>query len=111
MTDDLISRKALLDAIASGTGEVGDIMVQIEHAEAIVPTVVANISGGLLQGASADYPINVYTLDFDDIGEEHEQVVVDGDEAYPGAEDADVNPEWVATVAETIQKKWSEADA
>ena len=92
---DLISREAALAAIPSSVFHV------IRDLPAVVPQVVCNITGGLLQGASADYPVDVYALDFDvrDEGPE-ELIMVPGDnvEARLGQEGALVDPGWVKAV-------------
>lgn len=64
-------------------------------------TVVANISGGILQGASSNFEVDVYTLDFADVPSDdpHNVIEVDGSEAYLGQCSALVDPEFVAAVA------------
>lgn len=66
------------------------------------PAVVCNISGGLLQGASANMPVDVYTLDFDidSFDDDLTGVMVDGSPAYFGEQSADVDPQFVAAMIE-----------
>lgn len=94
---DLISRSALLAAVQAGE-HTTDTIVQIEAAPSIKPQVVANITGGVLQGASADYPVDVYVLDFDcndDAG-----IEIDGDTAWLGQHSAKIEPDFVQRVIE-----------
>lgn len=84
--NDLISRSALLDHLrAKGYGE-GWLFDQIRAAPDVTPQVVANISGGVLQGASADYRVDLYTLDFEDVPSDDDDsvITVEGSEAYLG---------------------------
>ena len=68
-------------------------------------TVVANISGGILQGASSDYPVDLYTLDFDDIplDDPSRVIEVEGSEAYFGECGARVDPDFVREVVEAVE--------
>lgn len=99
---DLISRRALEEAVLAGTGYIGDVLAQIEHAPAIKPQVVANISGGILQGASSDYPVDIYALDFEVDGacEDSTGIVVDGDDAFIGQTSCVIDPDFVRGVIE-----------
>lgn len=65
----------------------------------ITPSVVANITGGVLQGASADYPVDLYALDFD-VGWDDDTVEIEGDPACLGQVGARVDPEFVREVLE-----------
>lgn len=75
--------------------------VEIQTDELPTPTVVANLSGGVLQGASATHPVELITLDFEDvvIGEEN-HVVIDGSDAVRGGCSIKIDPDWVRGVAE-----------
>lgn len=98
---DLISRAALIAAINSGTGEIGDVLVQIETAPAARVSLVANMTGGVLQGASSDYDnVDIYVLDFDDTDPSPNVIEIDGSEAYLMQEGADFDPEFVRQVIE-----------
>lgn len=92
MNNDLISRAALLLVLPENLHGI------IQKAPSIKPSVVCNITGGMLQGASADYPVDVYTLDFDVNGDRY--VMIDGSEAYLGQEGALIEPEFVRQVIE-----------
>lgn len=100
---DLISRDALLEAVKSGTCTT-DTIIQIEEAPAVVPQVVANISGGVLQGASCDYRVDLYTLDFDDVPHDDPSRVieVEGSSAYFSQDAACVDKEFVREVLDAI---------
>jgi hypothetical protein len=67
----------------------------------VKPTVVANISGGLLQGASADYPVDLYTLDFEDADDN--VIEVEGSDAQLGQCSTLVDPKFVAEVVEAAE--------
>lgn len=65
--------------------------------------VVVNISGGVVQGASASAPVDLYSLDFDDIDTYGPDVITvpgerEGSQAVRGECGAKVDPEWVAAV-------------
>lgn len=77
-----------------------DVQSAIEALPTIKPQVVANITGGLLQGATSDHPVDVYTLDFDYDGENPEGAIADpdGDEAWFGQTSAEVDPAWVQKI-------------
>jgi hypothetical protein len=78
---------------------VADFIRQVEGLTAIVPQVVCNITGGLLQGASSTHKVDVYALDFDICDEElSEKIIVDGEEARLGQDGAEVDPEFVRKV-------------
>jgi hypothetical protein len=109
---DLISRGALLQelyAIGKRENNLGRVALVCEcidkakEAPAIKPQVVANISGGILQGASSDYPVDLYTLDFEHDGaEEDELITVDGSTALFGETFIKIDPDFVDEVIETI---------
>jgi hypothetical protein len=105
---DLISRQALLDAFDLSDDAV---LATIHNAPAIKPQVVCNITGGLLQGASSDYPVDVYTLDFDYDGESPDSAILDpdGEEAWFGQTSAVIDPEFVRKCVEA--PTLAEADA
>lgn len=71
----------------------------VESLPCIVPTVVANICGGVLQGSTSDYLVSVITLDYDgaEAGEDG-VVLVDGDYAYRGPTWHNVEPEFIREV-------------
>lgn len=102
---DLISRDALLAAIKSSEpalpDEFNDIIVE---APAVVPQVVANISGGVLQGASCDHRVDLYCLDFDDVPyDDPERVIeVEGSSAYFSQSAACVDRGFVREVLDAI---------
>jgi hypothetical protein len=79
------------------------------------PQVVANISGGVLQGASSDYPVDLYTLDFDDVPDDDPENVieVEGSRAYLGQTSTKIDPDFVRQVIEapTEADNAEEADA
>lgn len=68
----------------------------------VTPTVVINISGGLMQGASSTHKLDVVTLDFDtdSFSDDSIGVEIDGSNAYRNTEDALIDPEFVAEVRE-----------
>lgn len=94
MTNDLISRAALLAAFLDINQCVGEDAIEelITDAPAVVPVVVANITGGLLQGASATYNVDLYTLDFDESGAH-----LDGDEVRISSVGCAVDPDFTAS--------------
>lgn len=96
MKRDLIDRHALLSRL-NGYPEARGI---VADQPAITPQVVANISGGVLQGASANYPVDIYTLDFDDVPYDNDEHVieVEGSEAELGQCAALVDPDFVRHV-------------
>lgn len=95
---DLISRQALLKALVDVSARPSSISA-VHAAPAITPQVVCNITGGVLQGASADYPVDVYALDFDYNGEGRDEAIeIDGSEAWRHQDAAAVEPEWVKSV-------------
>ena len=115
--------RALLDAFG---GNVPDwlqaeaaALEQALAAPPLVPTVVINITGGMLQGASANAPVDVISLDFD-----HEGVpdtglylipaddgVGEASTAIVGGESAKVDPAWVQAVIDVEPVAPGEGDA
>ncbi|MGE8141782.1 hypothetical protein ACQKOE_07390 [Novosphingobium sp. NPDC080210] len=95
---DLISRDALLEAVRSGTNPID----AISRAPVVTPQVVANISGGVLQGASCDYRVDVYCLDFDTgcLDDHSTGVMIDGSDAYRYQCGAAIEPHFVSEVVE-----------
>jgi hypothetical protein len=81
---ELISRDALLAAIQAGSGEIGDVLVQIEHAPAVTPEVYINVTGGVADSVAATHRVGVNILDYDITpGEDRNyQVDPDGDEVW-----------------------------
>lgn len=74
-------------------------------ADPIKPAVVCNITGGVLQGASSDYPIDVYCLDFDTDGaNDDETVEIDGGRCHATEVETQVDSLWVADVIQTIME-------
>lgn len=65
----------------------------------IHPQIVANISGGILQGASASYPVELYTLDFEDVDECNPHIIVEGSAAYCSGLYPVIDPEFVAALS------------
>lgn len=62
-------------------------------------SVVCNITGGMLQGASSNVPVDVFCLDFDlDNDQADDVILIDGSAAILGQEGAKVDPDWVASV-------------
>lgn len=96
---DLISRTAALEALRQISARPSSIDA-IEALPAITPKVVANISGGILQGASSDYPVDIYTLDFDvdSFDDKATGIYVEGSRAYRHGEAAAVDPDFVTEV-------------
>lgn len=114
---DLISRSALLEAlrrelhpdpVRDNTGltmdavDIDDVRRVINAELVVKPQVVVNMSGGLLQGASADYPVDIYVLDFDldCVANEDEGIEVDGSLSSFGQQSAEVDPDFVRRVIE-----------
>lgn len=109
---DLISRDALVaeliqlrDNLLDDPDPAAFAHAMIEAAKAaprIRPQVVANITGGVLQGASSDYPVEIHTLDFetDSFDEKTTGIVVDGSTAYLGGQSANIDPDFVRSVVE-----------
>jgi hypothetical protein len=99
----LIDPDQLIEQLRAGGYGEGWLFDQIRAAPPIKPQVVVNISGGLNQGSSADYPVEVYTLDFDTkdgISDDSTGVEIDGEHAYVGGSSADLDPEFVRSVIE-----------
>lgn len=101
--------EAINDSAEPNTLSLGEIQASgsailnmIDDLPAVVPQVVANISGGVLQGASSDYPVDIHTLDFEiDSFDSHATgIVVDGDEAYLGQCSTKIDPTFVREVIE-----------
>lgn len=94
MTNDLISRSALLAAFlhVDQCTAKDSIEELIADSPAVVPVVVANITGGILQGASATHNVDLYTLDFDEGGAE-----LDGDVVGISSVGCDVDPDFAAS--------------
>lgn len=64
------------------------------------PTVVVNITGGVLQGASATSPVDVYALDFETNSCDENLVWIEGSDAYCYEAGALVDPEFVQLVVD-----------
>lgn len=106
----------LTDGLADGTYEDDDIggwsSDQIEEAMKAVNAppprvqIVANISGGVLQGASSNYPAEIYTLDFDtdSFDEKAVGILVEDNMAYLGQQSANLDPDFVKSVIEAPER-------
>lgn len=94
--NELISRSAVIDVL-SARPYLAEL---IQNLPAVRPQVVANISGGVLQGASSDYPVDLYTLDFEDVPrDDPENVIeVEGSEAFLGQCSTLIDPDFVEEV-------------
>lgn len=66
----------------------------------VSPIVVANITGGVLQGASATSPVDVYALDFETNSCDENLVWIEGSDAYCYEAGALVDPEFVQLVVD-----------
>jgi hypothetical protein len=111
---DLISREAvqqmlgafMAQGIEQGFGDAKSLLENInldtKQLPAIKPQIVANISGGVLQGASSDYRVDLYTLDFDLDTFDHDAtgIMVDGDLSYFGQVSPKIDPDFVERVVE-----------
>jgi hypothetical protein len=99
---DLIDRDALLQHLRDGGYGEGWVFDQIRLVPTIKPQIVANISGGVLQGASSDYRVDLYTLDFDLDTFDHDAtgIMVDGDLSYFGQVSPKIDPDFVERVVE-----------
>lgn len=65
----------------------------------MIPKVVANISGGLLQGYSYNAQVDLFCLDFDGVDPTCENVVeIDGSSAYCMSINGAFEPEFVGEV-------------
>lgn len=64
------------------------------------PIVVANITGGVLQGASSDYPLELYTLDFDCAWDDSEAIEVEDSMALCSSLVPQHDPKFVAEVVD-----------
>jgi hypothetical protein len=69
----------------------------------IKPKVVCNITGGVLQGASADYPVDIYCLDFDCNEDGYNVVEFEGGKVWLGRTIAEIEPDFVAHVVELAE--------
>lgn len=113
MKHELIDRSRLLDAVDGAIAlseslkanpkliDAAQVLRQIIGEQPpVTPQVVANVSGGVLQGASADYAVDLYTLDFEDVPRDDPEsvITVEGSEAYFGQESAKVDPDFVKHV-------------
>lgn len=71
--------------------------------------VVANISGGILQGASANMPCDVIVVDYDNDCDDAATNVVQSDGSFEEATveetGCEVDPEWVAKVAALLAER------
>jgi hypothetical protein len=108
---DLISREALiqqLHAIGKRENNLGRVALVCEcidkakEAPAIEPKVVANISGGILQGASSDHRVDLHVLDFDldSISETCTGIEIDGDRCYHANIETELDPDFISQVIE-----------
>lgn len=72
----------------------------LEKAEPTRIAIVANITGGVLQGASCNYPgVELYTLDFEHDGaDDSELIEIDGDTAICSSDNPAHDPEFVQRV-------------
>jgi hypothetical protein len=114
MADDLISRAAAIVAIRELAEHHGALKVAADvtlaELPAVVPQVVANITGGVLQGASSDFPVDLYALDFDvdTFDEDSSGIVVEGYNAYlTQMSVTDVGPDFVREVIEAEEINFS----
>jgi hypothetical protein len=99
---DLISRDALLQQLRDGGYGEGWLFDQIRAAPVVKPQIVANISGGVLQGSSSDYRVDLYALDFDTDTFDHDAtgVIIEGSEAYLSSTMTVIDPDFVREVVE-----------
>jgi hypothetical protein len=73
---------------------------QIAITNPIKPQVVCNITGGVLQGASSNYPVDIYGLDFDCNEDGYNVVEFEGGKVWLGRTIAEIEPDFVAHVVE-----------
>lgn len=99
---DLVRRDDVLALFEGREIEFHTTLGQIKALPAVKPRVAANISGGLLQGASADYPVDIYALDFDDVPDDEPEntILLDGKRVHLGQTGCQVEPEFVRSVVE-----------
>lgn len=105
---DLISREAVLKTLTiqlEGAEDLRQVVLSevsafIQDQPAIKPQVACNITGGVLQGASSDYPVDVYILDFDldCVDCDAVGIEIDGDLCYLGQESAQIDPDFLERV-------------
>jgi hypothetical protein len=102
---DLISREAALLAVSEAPN-LATAIIRLRQLAKIKPLVVANITGGVLQGASSDYRVDVYALDFDldTFDDDTTCILVDGDMAELGQAGCEVDPEFVRQVIEAPER-------
>ena len=93
--NDLISRAEALRLVE----DYETLYNRIDRLPSVRPSVVCNITGGVLQGASSDYPLDVYSLDFE-TDKSDTGVVIEGSDAYLGQCSARVDPTFVQEVIE-----------
>lgn len=91
---------------ALGSKEMDDVRTQI----------VANMSGGVLQGASCNFPnVELYVLDFEDVPHDDlERVIeIDGSEAYLSQMVCEHEPDFIQKVVEapTLAEETSDGEA
>lgn len=116
---DLISREALLEAlqgqldIAQSEPDCEDLegwltsmMGSVRSAPAALVQIVANISGGVLQGASSTHRVELYALDFDtdSFDEKATGIRVEDTMAYLIGETAKIDPDFVREVIEAPER-------
>lgn len=114
MTHTLIDIETLKVLVENASGHVSDLQFDnkcedltrlykaITIAEGFIkhpvkPTVAANITGGVLQGASSNYPVDVYCLDF-----RGDEVEIDGGLCDLMQCGALVDPDFVEEVLEAV---------
>lgn len=66
------------------------------------PTVVCNITGGVLQGSSSDYPVDVICLDFDTDSCDDHLIELDGSDCYAYESGSSIDPTFVEQVLTAI---------
>jgi hypothetical protein len=119
---DLISRQVIIDLIDAELAAIHSeaFVAGLNHARdlvsvepAIKPQVVANISGGVLQGASSDYPVDLYALDFDvdTFDEDSTGIIVNGDNAYLGQTSTKIDPDFIKQVVEAEEINFATGEA
>jgi hypothetical protein len=95
MTRYLLDREQVL-------AEIDDpqLRIKLGGLPLIRPRVVANITGGVLQGASSDYPTEIYALDFevDSFDDDAEGIEIEGSNAYVTGVAAQVDADFVQLV-------------
>ncbi len=70
----------------------------------VSPIVVANITGGVLQGASSNYPVEIYALDFEIDPRDDACLQVEGSDAYCYGHSTVVDPGFVKEVLDALDE-------